>query len=73
MKRKIKADTKLTVVMCCQIIAKRHTAPSSAVSGGGRRRRYSVDGPSDSYRSSLLLTDPSCLCIFQTNYKKIQI
>ena len=33
-KTKMKADTKLTVVMCCQIIAKRHTAPSS-----GRFRR----------------------------------
>ena len=32
--KKMKADTKLTVVMCCQIIAKRHTAPSS-----GRFRR----------------------------------
>ena len=41
-----------------------------AVSGGGRRRRYSVDGPSDSYRSSLLLTDPTCLCIFQTKKQK---
>ena len=33
-KTKMKADKKLTVVMCCQIIDKRHTAPSS-----GRFRR----------------------------------
>ena len=45
----------------------RHLA---AVSGGGRRCRCSVDWASDSYRSSLLLTDPTCLCIFQTKNKK---
>ena len=28
-KTKMKADTKLTVVMCCQIVGKRPTAPSS--------------------------------------------
>ena len=47
----------------------RHLA---AISGGGQRRRYSVDGPSDSYRSSLLLTDPTCLCIFQTKKYKFR-
>ena len=45
----------------------RHLA---AVSGGGRRRRSSVDWASDSYRSSLLLADPTCLCNFQTKNKK---
>ena len=64
----MKADTKLTVVMCCQIVGKRSTAPSS-----GRRHRCSVDWASDSYRSSLLLTDPTCLCIFQTKNKKKKI
>ena len=63
----IKADRKLTVVMCCQIVAKRHTAPSSG-------HFCSVDWALDSYRSSLLLTHPTCLCIFkQKTTKKIKV
>ena len=33
-KTKMKADTKLAVVMCCHIVARRHTGPSN-----GRFRR----------------------------------
>ena len=58
---------------CCNAVrllvrgTERHQA---AVSGGGRHRRCSVDWASDSYRSSLLLTDPTCFCIFQTKNKQ---
>ena len=42
-KTKMKAYTKLTVVMCCQIVARKSVAPSSGDFGGDRRRGTPVD------------------------------
>ena len=42
-KTKMKAYTKLTVVMCCQIVDRKSVAPSSAIFGGDRRRGTPVD------------------------------
>ena len=66
----MKADTKVTVVMSVRLLVRGPQRHLAAVSRGGRRHHCSVDWASDSYRSSLLLTDPTCLCIFQTKNKK---
>ena len=45
-KTKMKAYTKLTVIMCCQIIARKseaQLAQLAAISGGERRRGTPVD------------------------------
>ena len=42
-KTKIKAYTKLTVVMCCQIFYRKSVAPSSAIFGGDQRSNRPVD------------------------------
>ena len=42
-KTKIKAYKKMTVVMRCQIVARKSVAPSSGDSGGDRRQGTSMD------------------------------
>ena len=42
-KSKIKAYTKLTVVMCCQIVDKKSVGHLAAISGGNRRRGTLAD------------------------------
>ena len=42
-KNKMKSYTKLTVVMCGKIVARKSVAPSSGDSGGDRRRDTPVD------------------------------
>ena len=42
-KKKMKAETKLTVVVCCQIFHRKSVTPSSGDFGGNRRRGRPVD------------------------------
>ena len=66
----MRADTKLTVVMCCHIFDQRYTAPSSSDYRRLPRGPRPVDLTSSaSQRASSLLT---CLCIFLSQNKIIK-
>ena len=57
----MKADTKLILVMCCQIFDERYTAPSSGDILRWPPRPRPVDWASASWRASIL---PTGFCIF---------
>ena len=77
-KTKMKAHTKLTVLMCCQIFARKSVSPSSSDFGGDRRRNTPVDKIgnlktkcfSKIVISLLLRTWPDfCECITSMNFQ----
>ena len=60
----MKADTELTVVMCCQIFDQRFTAQSSGNFLWRRRRPLACGQSLRQLKNSLLLILTICLCIF---------